>query len=81
MAGGKATPKKDKGLKVSSGQPVKSGQILSKGLSIYKSGKNAKGIGTIFSLCAGTVYFSKKKTGHGKFRTFVNVKPQAADKK
>ncbi len=73
MAGGKATPKKDKGLKVSSGQAVKSGQILVKGLSTYKAGKNVRGLGTMFALCQGKVYFSRQKTPHGKFRTFLNV--------
>jgi len=73
MAGGKATPKKDKQVKVSSGQPVKAGQILIRGLSIYKAGQNVKGLGTMFALCPGKVYFSRKKTPHGKFRTFINV--------
>jgi len=77
MAGGKATAKKDEQLKVSAGQPVKTGQILSRHINSYKVGKNVKGKGTIFSLCPGTVYFTRKKTPHGKMRTFINVMPQA----
>lgn len=73
MAGGKATPRKDKGIKVSSGQPVKAGQILAKGLTTYKAGQNVKGLATMFALCPGKVYFSRKKTPHGKFRTFIHV--------
>jgi ribosomal protein L27 len=82
MAGGFSTPKKDKGVKVSSGQPVKAGQILVRGLSTYKAGHNVKGLNTIFALCAGKVDFSRKKTSHGKFRTFVNVlaAPRSAKK-
>jgi len=73
MAGGKATPKKDKALKVSSGQQVKTGQILVRGMTVYKAGRNAKGLATIFALCEGKVSFSKRKTPHGQVRTFVNV--------
>lgn len=73
MAGGKSTPKKDVALKVSSGQSVKTGQILARAMNCYKAGINTKGLDTIFALCPGKVYFSKKKTPHGKFRTFINV--------
>jgi len=73
MTGGFSTPKKDKSIKVSSGQPVKTGQILIRGLSTYKAGINVKGLATLFALCPGKVYFTKKKTSHGKVRTFVNV--------
>ena len=55
---------------------VSTGQILIRGLDAYKSGINVKGLGTLFAQCAGKVYFTKKKTSHGKVRTFVNVKPQ-----
>lgn len=75
MAGGKATPKKDKCIKVSSGQPVKTGQILVRGISAYKAGANVEGRGILFAASKGKVYFSKKKTPHGKVRTFVNVSP------
>jgi len=76
MAGGKATAKKDEQLKVAHGQPVKTGQILVRGINVYKAGKNTKGAGTIFSMVQGKVYFSRKKTPHGKFRTFINVMPE-----
>lgn len=75
MVGGFSRPKKDKAVKVSAGQSVKTGQILVRGLPTYKAGINTKGEGTIYSLCEGEVYFSKKKTSHGKVRTFANVKP------
>jgi len=75
MTGGFATPKKDKMIKVSSGQPVKTGQILVRGMHTYKAGVNVQGLGTLQALCEGTVYFTKKKTPHGKIRTFVNIQP------
>jgi len=75
MAGGKSTPKKDIMLKVSGGQFVKTGAILSRGVTTYKPGKNVGGLGTQFALCYGKVYFSKRKTPHGRMRTFINVMP------
>ena len=78
MTGGFSTPKKDKALKVSTGQPVKTGEILARGVPTYKAGKNVKGLGALHALCSGRVYFTKKKTSHGKIRTFINVEPLAA---
>ncbi len=75
MAGGKARPKKDKMLKVSNGQPVKTGEILIRGYSTYKAGRNVKGRDPLFALCPGKIYFTKKKTSHGKVRTFINIEP------
>jgi ribosomal protein L27 len=80
MVGGFSTPKKDKGIKVSSGQRVLTGQILIRGLNAYKAGINVKGEGTLFALRPGTVYFTKKKTSHGRVRTFINVKPAQSAK-
>jgi len=74
MTGGKSRPKKDKAIKVSSGESVKAGQILVRGLSNYKAGLNTKGIDPLYAVCDGYVYFSRKKTPHGRIRTFVNVK-------
>jgi len=78
MAGGKATAKKDERLKVSQGQPVTTGKILSRGINTFKAGINAQGLGAIHALCNGTVYFTKKKTPHGKVRTYINVKPASS---
>lgn len=75
MAGGKARPKKDKAVKVSAGQVVKTGEILSRGIPTYKAGAHTQGMGCITALCAGKVYFTKKKTPHGRVRTFINVLP------
>ena len=75
MAGGKATPKKDKAVKTSGGQAVKTGQILIRGFNGYKAGKNVKGLSTLYSICSGKVAFTRKKTSHGRVRTFINVIP------
>jgi ribosomal protein L27 len=84
MAGGFSTPKKDQMIKVSNGQLVKTGHILSRGISAYKAGVNVKGKATLFALCNGTVLFRKKKTLHGKVMTFINIVPvksEASSKK
>jgi ribosomal protein L27 len=73
MAGGFSTPKKDRGVKVGSGQSVKTGTILARGFSTYKAGSNVKGLSTLYALCEGKVYFSKRKTSHGRIRTCINV--------
>jgi len=75
MIGGFSTPRKDKQLKVTQGETVKTGKILLRGMPTYKAGINVKGQGCLYALCAGEVYFSKKKTSHGKVKTFINVRP------
>ncbi|MDD4980081.1 MAG: 50S ribosomal protein L27 [Candidatus Omnitrophica bacterium] len=75
MAGGKSTPKKDKALKVSGGKIVKTGEILARGINTYKAGQNVRGRGTLFALCPGKIHFTKKKTSHGRPRTFINIMP------
>ncbi len=74
MAGGKARPKKDKTLKVSAGQIVRTGEILCRGIDTYKAGLNTRGLGTIYAICCGRIYFSRKKTSRGKFRTFIGIR-------
>ncbi len=76
MTGGFSTPKKDKAIKVSSGILVKTGHILGRGKDSYKAGVNVRGLGTLYALCPGKAYFSRKKTSHGKMRTFVNILPE-----
>lgn len=75
MAGGKATPKKDKMLKVSGGKEVKTGEILARNIGTYKAGNNVGGMSTLYALCPGKIFFSRKKTPHGRMRTFINVIP------
>lgn len=81
MIGGFSTPKKDKALKTSGGKLVKTGEILVRGIDTYKAGVNVRGPGILFALCPGKVYFTRKKTSHGKTRTFVNIAPVKTTKK
>jgi len=75
MAGGKSTPKKDKAVKVSGGQVVKTGHILARGFNMYKAGANVRGINTLYAASSGKVIFSRKKTSHGRVRTYINIEP------
>ncbi|MDD4940376.1 MAG: 50S ribosomal protein L27 [Candidatus Omnitrophica bacterium] len=75
MAGGKSTPKKDKKIKVSGGQLVKTGELLCRGVDSYKAGINVKGTGTLYALCPGTIRFSKKKSPRGSVKTYINIVP------
>ncbi len=75
MTGGKSTAKKDEAIKVSHGEIVKTGEILVRRMPTYKAGINVGGQGTLYALCSGKIYFSKKKTSHGKIRTFINIAP------
>jgi ribosomal protein L27 len=77
MTGGKARPKKDKSIKISNGMAVNAGQILARGIPTYKAGLNVGGRETLFAFCPGKIYFTKKKTSHGRPRTFINVSPIA----
>ena len=76
MAGGKSTPKKDRGLKVGGGEMVKTGKILISGTSSYKAGDNVKGVTRMFALCDGKVVFTKKRTTAKSVKTFISVIPQ-----
>ena len=75
MTGGKSRPKKDASLKVSGGQQVKAGQILSRDTRHYKAGVNTIAGKDIVAACSGKVYFSRKKTSRG-WRVFINVQAQ-----
>jgi ribosomal protein L27 len=76
MAGGKSTPKKDKRIKVSGGELVKTGQIVVRGINTYKAGHNVKGLGTLYALCPGKIEFKRKRESNGVVRTYINVIPQ-----
>ena len=76
MAGGKSTPKKDRGVKVGSGEMVTTGKILISGTSSYKAGANVKGVTRMFALCDGKIVFTKKRTTAKTVKTFISVMPQ-----
>jgi ribosomal protein L27 len=44
-------------------------------MNTYKAGQNVKGRDTLYALCSGKVYFTRRKTSHGRVRTFINITP------
>ncbi|MEW5759057.1 MAG: 50S ribosomal protein L27 [Candidatus Omnitrophota bacterium] len=69
--------KETAGLKVSGGQIVKAGTILTRESDKWKPGKNVKGQGTLYALHAGKIYFTKRRGTYrtNKAYTIINVEP------
>ncbi|HOX55232.1 MAG: 50S ribosomal protein L27 [Candidatus Omnitrophica bacterium] len=71
-----------RGLKVAGGQSVTKSAILTREGNKWKPGKNVGGIGTLYALCDGEVYFTKKKGSYRttKVYTVINIKPKVKKK-
>ena len=63
-----------KGLKVSGGQTVKAGSVLTRNGNKWKPGINVNGLMHLTAACDGEVYFIKKRGTYGKAVTFVNIR-------
>jgi ribosomal protein L27 len=65
-----------KGIKVTGGQRIRAGTLLTREGGRWKPGANVTGRMHLSALCDGEVYFTKKK---GKYRnrvvTYVNIRP------
>jgi ribosomal protein L27 len=74
--------KEKRGLKVTGGQFVKKSTLLTREGNKWKAGKNVGGKGSLFALCDGIVYFSRKKGSYkkNKITTFINIKPETKRK-
>lgn len=66
--------KETKGLKVSGGQKVKAGTVLTREGHKWQPGLNISGTMHLVALCDGEVYFTKKKNKYNKQITIVNVR-------
>ena len=65
-----------RGIKVSGGQHVKSGTILTRNGHRWKAGLNVNGMNHLTAACEGQVYFTKKRGNYrNRTLTYVNVKP------
>ena len=69
--------KETKGIKVSGGQSVKAGTLLTREGHRWRPGINVIGRMHLTAACEGEVYFTKKKGNYRKVLTFVNIKPLA----
>ena len=69
--------KEKRGLKVSGGQVVKAGTVLTRQGDRWHRGINVIGQSHLTAKCAGEIYFTKKKGRFNKGLTYVNVRPTA----
>lgn len=68
-----------KGLKISGGQNVKKGTILTRQGNKWKAGLNVGGKGSLYALCDGIAYFTTRRGTYRtkKKTTVINIKPRA----
>ena len=62
------------GIKVSGGQKVKSGTILTRQGNQWKRGLNVIGRNSLTAARDGEVYFTRRKNGSNKVITLINIK-------
>ena len=67
--------KEMRGIKVSGGQKVKCGTVLTRRGDRWKPGLNVTGRMHLTAGCAGEVYFTRKKGNCNKVITYINIKP------
>lgn len=65
-----------RGLKVTAGQKVKSGAILTRQGDKWQSGSNVGGRTVLYALCAGAVYFTKTMGKRKKAITKIHIKKE-----
>jgi len=73
--------KETKGVKVSGGQAVKCGTILTRNGDRWKPGLNVTGRMHLSAACDGEVYFTKKKGNYRRVVTFINIRSLKETKK
>ena len=67
--------KETRGIKVSGGQKVKAGTVLTRKGDQWQAGINVAGRSSLTANIAGEVYFTRKKSSYNKIITLVNIKP------
>ena len=67
--------KETRGMKVSGGQQVKSGTILTRQGHRWQPGLNVVGRTSLTAGCDGEVYFTRKKNTYRKVTTYINIRP------
>ena len=62
-------------MKVSGGQTVKSGTVLTRQGNKWRPGLNVIGLSHLTAACDGEVYFTRKKNRYNRVVTCINIKP------
>lgn len=70
--------KETRGVKVSGGQAVKSGTVLTRQGHRWKPGINVGGLMHLTAKCDGEVYFTRKKSSYNRLVTYINIRPLEA---
>ena len=70
--------KETRGIKVSGGQTVKAGTLLTREGHKWNAGINVTGLTHLTAVVEGEVYFTKKKNNYDKIVTVINVKAVAS---
>ena len=65
------------GIKVSGGQKVKAGTILTRQGNTWKPGVHVIGRSSLTAAVDGEVYFTRKKNSYNRVVTFINIKPSS----
>ena len=73
--------KETRGIKVSGGQKVSCGTILTRNGDRWKPGLNVTGRMHLTAACDGEVYFTRKKGNYRRVVTYINIKPINSEKK
>ena len=66
--------KETRGIKVSAGEKVRSGTMLTREGHRWQPGQNVIGRTHLTAGCDGEVYFTRKKGSYGQVVTYVNVR-------
>lgn len=62
------------GVKVTSGEKIKAGTLLTREGHRWKAGRNVIGLNHLTAACDGEVYFTRKKNRYRKVVTYINIK-------
>lgn len=67
--------KETKGMKVTGGQVVKSGTVLTREGHRWQAGLNVVGRTSLTAACEGHVYFTRKRGSYKREITLINIRP------
>ncbi len=67
--------KETRGIKVTGGEKVKAGTLLTRQGHKWQPGINVVGQMHLTALCDGEVYFTKRKNNYNRVVTYINIRP------
>jgi ribosomal protein L27 len=70
-----------RGMKVSGGQAVKAGTVLTREGDHWKPGLFVTGLTSLTAAVEGEVYFTRKRNRFKKVKTYINIRPAGSKAK